>query len=113
MTTEKNRPNSLRTIVAICRIAFGLVLVVIGAILGGGGVLLAELGGSFYYVVAGILLVAAGVGFCFRKQFGFYLYAGAFILTLLWAIWEVGFNGWALTPRLTGPFVLMVIAVLL
>jgi quinoprotein glucose dehydrogenase len=48
-----------------------------------------------------------------RDPLGFYLYAAAFTFTLLWAIWEVGFNGWALTPRLAGPFVLMVIAVLL
>jgi quinoprotein glucose dehydrogenase len=113
MTTEEKKPRASSRVAAICSVAFGLVLAVIGAILVVGGFMLAELGGSFYYVIAGILLVGGGVGFCLRKALGFYLYAAAFIITLLWAIWEVGFNGWALTPRLAGPFVLMIIAVLL
>jgi len=107
MTTEEKKPG------ASGRVALGLVLAAIGAILAIGGILLAELGGSLYYVIAGILLVGGGVGFCLRRAFGFYLYTAAFIITLLWAVWEVGFNGWALTPRLAGPFVLMIIAVLL
>jgi len=111
--TEETRKKNTGGIAAIGRIAFGIVLAVIGLILAVGGAWLALLGGSFYYLVAGLLLTGAGIGYCLRTAQGFYLYAGAFVLTLLWAIWEVGFNGWALTPRLAGPFVLMVIAVLL
>jgi len=111
--TEKKKSGSSGRIAAVFSILFGLILAVIGAILAIGGVMLAELGGSFYYLVAGILLMGGGIGFCLRRAFGFYLYTAAFIITLLWAVWEAGFNGWALTPRLAGPFVLMVIAVLL
>jgi quinoprotein glucose dehydrogenase len=97
----------------LARIAFAAVLALIGLILLVGGVWLAYLGGSFYYAIAGILLLVSGIAFTLGRPLGFYLYAAAFIFTLLWALWEVGFNGWALTPRLAGPFVLMIIALLL
>lgn len=97
----------------LARIAFAAVLALIGLVLVIGGVQLAYLGGSFYYVIAGFALLASGIAFSLGRPLGFYLYAGAFVFTLLWALWEVGFNGWALTPRLAGPFVLMILALLL
>ena len=97
----------------LARIAFAAILALIGLILVIGGVQLAYLGGSFYYVIAGFALLASGVAFGLGRPLGLYLYAGAFVFTLLWALWEVGFNGWALTPRLAGPFVLMILALLL
>jgi quinoprotein glucose dehydrogenase len=95
------------------RIIFGALLAVIGLILAVGGAWLASLGGSLYYVIAGLLLLGSGIAFCLRRSIGFYLYAGAFVFTLLWALWEAGLNGWALVPRLAGPIVLMAIALLL
>src|SRR3954451_23072461 len=103
MTTDKEKPGKFKRISAIGRIAFGVLLGLIGMILAVGGVWLAALGGSLYYAVAGLLLMSAGLGFCLGRPFGFHLYAAAFIFTLVWAIWEAGFNGWALTPRLAGP----------
>ena len=101
------------SLATIARIAFGVVLAVIGITLAVGGVWLAFLGGSFYYAIAGVLLLASGVAFCLGRPLGFYLYAAAFVFTLLWSLWEAGLNGWALTPRLAGPLVLMVLALLL
>jgi quinoprotein glucose dehydrogenase len=101
------------SLATIARIAFGVVLAVIGVTLAIGGVWLAYLGGSFYYAIAGVLLLASGVAFCLGRPLGFYLYTAAFIFTLLWALWEVGLDGWALTPRLAGPLVLMALALLL
>jgi quinoprotein glucose dehydrogenase len=97
----------------VARILFGLVLVAVGLILALGGIWLITLGGSLYYAAAGILLVASGIGYGLGRPIGFYLYAAAFIFTLVWALAEVGFNGWALVPRLVGPLVLLVLAVLL
>jgi quinoprotein glucose dehydrogenase len=97
----------------LARIAFGVVLVVVGLILAIGGVWLVSLGGSLYYLVAGLLLIGSGIAFCLGRPLGFYLYAAAFIFTLLWAFWEVGLNGWALVPRLVGPLVLLALALLL
>jgi len=97
----------------LARIAFAAVLVLIGLILAIGGVQLASLGGSLYYAIAGLALLASGIAYGLGRPLGFYLYAGAFVFTLLWSLWEVGFNGWALTPRLAGPVVLMILALLL
>jgi quinoprotein glucose dehydrogenase len=101
------------SLATIARIAFGMVLAVIGVALAIGGVWLAYLGGSFYYAIAGVLLLASGIAFGLGRPLGLYLYAAAFIFTLLWALWEAGLDGWALTPRLAGPLVLMALALLL
>lgn len=95
------------------RMLFGVILGVIGIVLAGGGLYLAALGGSFYYAIVGVLLLAASVLYIVNKPVGFYIYLGAFIFTSAWALWEVGLSPWDLTPRLAGPFVLMVIALLL
>lgn len=93
--------------------AFGLVLLAIGLILLIGGVYLASLGGSFYYAIAGAGLSAAGVLYLLDKPHGFHVYVAAFAFTAVWALWEVGFSPWDLTPRLAGPVVLLALALLL
>src|SRR5262245_56568180 len=47
-----------------------------------------------------------------RRIAGFYVYVGAFAFTCIWSFWEVGLSGWELIPRLVGPFVLLVLAIL-
>jgi len=75
-----------------------LALLALGLFWLGGQLALA--GGSFYYVVAGALLLLTA-WFLWRQSrkaltvFGL-LWAG----TLLWALWESGFDGWALAGRL-------------
>src|SRR5262249_5840114 len=94
-------------------VLLGALVALIGLILAGGGAYLAALGGSWYYVLAGVLLVAAGYLMIRRRIAGIYTYIGAFAFTAAWAFWEVGLSGWALIPRLVGPFVLLVLAVLI
>ncbi|SNB66713.1 quinoprotein glucose dehydrogenase [Arboricoccus pini] len=94
-------------------VIFGLLLLAIGLCLTVGGAKLAFLGGSPYYVVIGVLLVIAGALAVLRRFCGLQLYLVAFVLTFPWALWEVGFDGWALIPRLVGPFILAVLALLL
>jgi quinoprotein glucose dehydrogenase len=67
----------------------GTVIALLGVILAGGGAYLAALGGSWYYVAV-----------------------GAFAFTSVWTFWEIGLSGWQLIPRLVGPFVLLVLAIL-
>ncbi|WP_439393442.1 hypothetical protein ACRQ5Q_29430 [Bradyrhizobium sp. PMVTL-01] len=43
-----------------------------------------------------------------RRVEGALLYLLLFLLTLAWAFWEVGANGWALVPRTVGPGVLLI-----
>src|SRR5215469_13609282 len=90
----------------------GGVVALLGLILAGGGAYLASLGGSLYYVLVGAALIAAGLLMIKGRIAGFYTYAGAFGFTALWTFWEVGLSGWELIPRLVGPFVLLVLAVL-
>lgn len=85
----------------------GLLISLIGAILVFGGAQLAALGGSWYYLIVGLLLIASGVLLVLRDVRGAWIYGGAFLFTLVWALWEKGLDGWALVPRLIGPLVLM------
>src|SRR5258706_13891484 len=58
------------------------------------------------------MFLAAGYLVIKRRIAGFYTYVGAFAFTSVWAFWEVGLSGWQLIPRLVGPFVLLVLAIL-
>ncbi len=93
-------------------VAFGIVLALVGLALAAGGVRLATLGGSWYYLIAGVAMVASGVLFAMRRMAGFWIYAAVFVGTLLWALWEVGFEFWPLVPRLAPVLVLALLAVL-
>lgn len=94
-------------------IVFAAVLVLTGLVLSAGGAWLVALGGSAYYVLAGIGLVVAGALLWRGSRSGATLYFSIFGLTIAWALWEVGFDAWALMPRIAGPAVLAVILVLL
>jgi quinoprotein glucose dehydrogenase len=79
---------------------YGGVLVLLGVSMLAGGIELATLGGSSYYLICGLAITASGALFVRRHGFAARLYALTFAATVLWSLWEVGFDGWALTPRL-------------
>jgi glucose dehydrogenase len=83
-----------------------IVVGVIGLILLAGGAQLALLGGSLYYFITGLALATAAVLLWRGRKWGLWLYAAMLGWTVIWALWEVGFDGWALAPRLIGPFVI-------
>jgi len=87
------------------------VLALIGLALTIGGGWLLALGGSPYYLLAGLGLVASGVMLWRLKLLGAWIYIGVFVLTVLWALWEVGLNGWALVPRVVAPAMLLVLVI--
>ncbi len=89
----------------------GLLLVAIGAVLAGSGLWLVLIGGSAYYVVAGLGLVAAGILTTLRRPAGAYVYVAVYVGTVLWALWEVGLNGWGLVPRLVAPTVILALVI--
>ena len=93
-------------------IAFAVILIVVGAALGAGGAWLMVLGGSWYYVLAGIALVVSGALMLAGSPGGVWLYLVTYALTWVWAVWEVGFNGWALVPRVVAPSVFAILALL-
>jgi quinoprotein glucose dehydrogenase len=64
------------------------------------GAYLATLGGSPYYLLTGLLILAAAALILRRSRAGLGLYGLVFLASLAWSLWEVGFDGWALMPRL-------------
>ncbi len=85
----------------------GLLILLLGATLAAGGGWLLVLGGSPYYVLIGIALVAAGSLIFRLKAMGAGIFAGALVATVIWGVWEVGLNGWALLPRVLGLAILL------
>ena len=81
-------------------IAYGLFMTLVGAGLGYLGIKLLLLGGSWYYLLAGLATVIAGVQLMRRRASGAWIVGLLSLATLVWAWWEVGYNGWALVPRL-------------
>jgi len=89
-------------------LALGLLLAAIGLVLAGGGLWLLVLGGSFYYLAAGLGLVGAGTLLVRGNVVGAWIYLAVYAFTLVWALWEVGLNGWALVPRVVAPTLLLI-----
>src|SRR5882724_152805 len=85
---------------------FALLLAGIGLVLILGGSRLLMLGGSLYYVIAGLALVLSSVLLWRRSRLGSLVYGAMLLFTIIWSLWEVGFDGWALLPRLATPLVI-------
>lgn len=79
---------------------YATLLFLVGLALAIGGVKLATLGGSLYYVVAGALVAVSAILLWLGRQLGVWIYLAMLVGTLIWALWEVGLDGWALMPRL-------------
>lgn len=81
------------------RIILSAIILLIGVALAGQGAWLASLGGSWFYVVMGVgLIISAGLLWD-RRPSGLTVYAVTLLVTLVWAIWESGFDWWALSAR--------------
>jgi quinoprotein glucose dehydrogenase len=90
----------------------GLVISLLGAILVAGGVWLLAVGGSAYYVVVGLGFLATGILMLRRRAEALTVFAVALGATLVWAIWETGFDWWQLAPRGGIPVLLGIILLL-
>jgi len=77
-----------------------------------GGARLISLGGSAYYACAGAALLATATGIVLNKRWALPVFGVLLAFTLGWAIWESGFDGWSLVPRLVAPGVLGLIVLL-
>ena len=81
------------------RIILSVIVLLLGLALAAGGVWLATLGGSWFYILLGVLLLASGALIMARRALGLTVYGITILVTLVWALWEVGFDWWALAPR--------------
>src|ERR1700722_16179128 len=79
---------------------FGSIPFLLGGALAIGGVQLALLGGSLYYVLTGVLMIISAVYLWRRRRIGMWLYLFVVAYTLVWSLWEIGLDGWALSSRL-------------
>ncbi len=92
-------------------------LVALGAALAGawlvwgGGTLIVN-GGSWYYLPAGLALVGVAGALMTRRAFAWPLYGALLAVTLLWSLWESGFDFWPLVARLVAPAVLGLVLLL-
>lgn len=84
---------------AIYTAVLGVIFAALGTILLLGGGWLLALGGSPYYVLAGIGFIATGVLLIRKRPEALTVYALTLAGTLIWAIWEIGFDWWQLAPR--------------
>ena len=75
------------------------VLAAIGLVLGGLGTWLVSLGGSWYYLITGIAFLVTGYWVFKRKAEALWLYSAILVGSILWAVWEVGFDWWQLGAR--------------
>lgn len=80
-------------------VVLSVILALLGFVLSGGGVWLATLGGSSYYLLVGVgFLIVARLLYRGRAEV-YHTYALLVFGSLVWAIYEVGFDWWALAPR--------------
>lgn len=112
MTQQTEHRQSPHPIAHWYAILLGALLVLLGAVIGAGGVWLIALGGSWYYLIAGLGLVASGVLVTKGKISGAIVYGATYAFTLVWALWEVGLQGWPLVPRLVAPTVILALVAL-
>ena len=91
-TKIKQRPLLL-TLSALFALLTGLYLLA-------GGIWLVAIGGSLYYPIAGVGMLLVAALLWRRRPAALWLYAILLLGTLFWSIHEVGFDFWALTPRL-------------
>lgn len=104
MTREWNLPSDFKGWTVF---VLGVILVLLGLPLLVGGVWLMAIGGSWYYFPAGLALIASGFLLAFRKRLGAIVYGAFFVLTVVWSLYEVGLDGWALVPRVFGLSILL------
>ncbi|ETF02735.1 quinate dehydrogenase [Advenella kashmirensis W13003] len=78
----------------------GLLIMLIGIFMTIGGAWLAILGGSVYYILMGLAMLLSGYLIMKRNLVGAWLYAIAFIATVIWAVWEAGWEFWPLVARI-------------
>ncbi|MCH8685739.1 membrane-bound PQQ-dependent dehydrogenase, glucose/quinate/shikimate family [Pedomonas mirosovicensis] len=77
----------------------GWVLLLLGVVLAIGAVWLTAVGGSPFYLLMALGLLITGWLLIRRNPVARWVYAAMLLAVLVWAVWEVGLDWWALVPR--------------
>lgn len=96
----------------IATLVLAVVIAGFGFLILGGGIWLITLGGSWYYAVAGAGLCITAWLLSQQSLKALWVYLATFGLTVVWALWEKGFDGWAQVPRLVAPTVILILLLL-
>ncbi len=91
--TKTLQSSVIITLSALFALLTGLYLLI-------GGVWLVTIGGSWYYPIAGVIMLVTAWMLWRRQSAVLLLYAIFLLGTVRWAVHEVGYDFWALTPRL-------------
>lgn len=94
----------------IVTIAYSLILAISGIFFTYEGAELALAGGSLYYFIFGLLLLLAAFLHFKADVRASVVLAATFLLTICWALWEVGLNYWGLFPRVLTPLGFLIIS---
>jgi len=98
LATEGNFPMAFRPNIFASR-ALAVLVAILGAALAGGGAWLAMLGGSWFYFVAGVGFLTTALLLYRRLPAALSVQAALVAGALIWSLWEVGLDWWALVPR--------------
>lgn len=93
-------------------ILLGLIILVVSLYYIVGGVKLLSLGGSSYFVGAGIIMLISAIQLFRRKSSAVAWFAFAFVVTVIWSVYDAGMEFWPLVARLMVPAGLMFIMLL-
>ncbi len=92
--------------------ALGWIIALLGGFFVVAGAVLLSIQGSPYYLIVGIAMILSGALVGRDDRRGSWLFTAIWIATLVWAVWEVGFDALQLVPRVVAPTVLLVLTVL-
>lgn len=84
----------------LARAIYLALLTALGVALAVAGTTLLWLGGSAYYAIADVTLLVSAWFLWRGRPVGVRIFAALWLFTIAWALWEAGFDGWALAPRL-------------
>lgn len=81
------------------RVILAVLILILGIALAVGGIWLITLGGSWGYVILAIPMLISAILLLRRQRSALIAYAVVIVVSLIWALWEVGFDWWAMAPR--------------
>lgn len=90
----------------------GLLIAIIGISFVVAGGYLVYLGDTSFYLILGAIYCITPILLYKNKSIGLYLNYIAVIYTLIWAIWERGFNFWAMNSRIMLPLGIAILSTL-
>lgn len=106
---DEQRGSGRGIFFTVYRVIFVLLSFCIGLFFTFWGGKLLTLGGSAWYLLAGVAYLLIAIGYLIRSRYALPLAIATFLLTLVWALYEVQLSYWGLIPRLVVPALLLML----